>query len=373
MSQRDENPEGVHLPLDPLPGHSSRGRLERVLRRGEFAVTAELNPPDSADPQEVYDRVAPFDGWVDAVNAVDASGANCHMSSVGICALLTRMGYAPVLQVACRDRNRIAIQGDVLGAAAMGVANVLCLTGDGVQAGDQPGAMPVFDLDSISLLETIRTMRDEARFLSGRKITSPPRLFLGAAANPFAPPYEFRPLRLAKKVQAGAQFAQTQYCFDVPLFREFMARVRDLGLHERCFILAGVGPLASAKSARWIRANVPGIHIPDGVIARLEGAANQKLEGKRICIEVMQQVKEIEGVSGVHVMAYRQEELVAEIVHESGVLAGRRPWRREPQPDDRRVVERMHGLLGDPAKQEIAPTDAAAEAAHAREPREPVG
>ena len=155
MTQLDVNPRGVHLPLDPLPGHTSRGRLERVLRRGEFAVTAELNPPDSADPEDVYDRVAPFEGWVDAINAVDASGANCHMSSVGICALLTRMGYAPVLQVACRDRNRIAIQGDILGAAAMGVANVLCLTGDGVLAGDQPGSFPVFALDSISLLETV--------------------------------------------------------------------------------------------------------------------------------------------------------------------------------------------------------------------------
>jgi methylenetetrahydrofolate reductase (NADH) len=349
MSHLDVNPRGVHLPLDPLPGHTSRGRLERVLRRGEFAVTAELNPPDSADPEEVYDRVAPFEGWVDAINAVDASGANCHMSSVGICALLTRMGYAPVLQVACRDRNRIAIQGDILGAAAMGVANVLCLTGDGVQAGDQPGAFPVFDLDSISLLETARIMRDQGRFLSGRKITSPPHLFLGAAANPFAPPYEFRPLRLAKKVQAGAQFVQTQYCFDVPLFRTFMQRVGDLGLAEKCFILAGVGPLASARSARWVRANVPGIHIPDPVIARLEGAEDQKREGKRICIEIMQECREIPGVSGVHVMAYRQEELVAEIVHESGVLAGRQPWRREAAPSERRVAARLQSLLSEAA------------------------
>jgi 5,10-methylenetetrahydrofolate reductase len=298
---------------------------------------------------------------VDAINAVDASGANCHMSSVGICALLTRMGYAPVVQVACRDRNRIAIQGDILGAAAMGVANVLCLTGDGVQAGDQPGAMPVFDLDSISLLETARIMRDEARFHTGRRITSPPHNFLGAAANPFAPPYEFRPLRLAKKVQAGAQFVQTQYCFDVPLFRQFMSRVRDLGLHEECFILAGVGPLASAKSARWIRANVPGIHIPDAIIARLEGAENPKREGKRICIEIMQECREIAGVSGVHVMAYRQEELVAEIVHESGVLAGRRPWRREPSPDEPRVAARLQTLLAEaPTMAEPAKADAPA-------------
>ncbi len=362
MNQVDINPQDPGLPLDPLPGHSSRGRLERVLRRGEFAVTAELNPPDSADPQEVYNRAAPFEGWVDAINAVDASGANCHMSSVGICALLTRMGYAPVLQVACRDRNRIAIQGDILGAAAMGVANVLCLTGDGVQAGDQPGALPVFDLDCMSLLETVRTMRDESRFLSGRKISSPPHMFIGAAANPFAPPYEFRPLRLAKKIAAGAQFVQTQYCFDLPMFHAFMERVRDLGLHEKCFILAGVGPLASAKTARWIRANVPGIHIPDAVIARLEGAQNQKQEGKRICIEMMQQLREIPGVSGVHVMAYRQEELVADIVQESGVLAGRQPWRRELSPDDERVAERLRTMI------EEAPNDVRKAALQARTP-----
>lgn len=345
MSHRDQHPGGVHLPLDPLPGHSSRGRLERILRRGEFAVTAELNPPDSADPTEVYDRAAIFDGWVDGINAVDASGANCHMSSVGICALLTRMGYATILQIACRDRNRIAIQGDVLGAAAMGVANILCLTGDGVQAGDQPGAKPVFDLDCMSLLETIRTMRDEAKFLSGRKLTTPPEVFLGAAINPFAPPYDFRPLRLAKKIAAGAQFVQSQYCFDVPMFREYMKRIHDMGLTEKCFVLCGVGPLSSARTARWIRANVPGVHIPDSVISRLEGARDQKLEGKRLCIDIINEVKEIDGVSGVHVMAYRQEEFVAEIVHESGVLKGRKPWKREPKPDDAMIAERLEQVL----------------------------
>jgi 5,10-methylenetetrahydrofolate reductase len=287
------------------------------------------------------------------------------MSSVGICALLTRMGYAVVMQVACRDKNRIAIQGDVLGAAAMGVANILCLTGDGVQAGDQPGAMPVFDLDSISLLETVRVMRDERRFLSGRKITSPPHVFIGAAANPFAPPYEFRPLRLAKKIEAGAQFVQTQYCFDLEMFEEFMRRVRDLGLHEKCFILAGVGPLASARAAKWIRANVPGIHIPDRVIARLEGANDQKLEGKKICIEMIQACREIAGVSGVHVMAYRQEELVAEIVHESGVLRGRKPWRREPAPDDAAVAERLQTILSE--QEGVTPEAAAEAAAHQKE------
>ncbi len=224
-------------PLPLLPGHSSGGRLERVLRLGRFAVTAELNPPDSSDPRDVYERALVLSEVCDAINATDASGANCHMSSVGICSLLTRAGYAVIMQISCRDRNRIAIQGDVLGAAAMGVQNILCLTGDGVQAGDQPAAKPVFDFDSTSLLECIRTMRDKGHFLSGRKLTTPPRVFLGAAANPFAPPYEYRAVHIAKKIAAGAQFIQTQYCFDVPLLRKFMDKVREQGLHEKAFFL----------------------------------------------------------------------------------------------------------------------------------------
>ncbi|MFZ1681142.1 MAG: methylenetetrahydrofolate reductase [Rhizobiaceae bacterium] len=358
----DTNPVDPGLPLDPLPGHSSRGRLERILRRGEFAVTAELNPPDSANPEEVYERARIFDGWVDGINAVDASGANCHMSSVGICALLTRMGYAPIMQIACRDKNRIAIQGDVLGASAMGVQNILCLTGDGVQGGDQPGAKPVFDLDSMSLLETIRTMRDEAKFLSGRKLTTPPPVFLGAAINPFVPPFDFRPVHFAKKIRAGAQFVQSQYCYDVPLFREFMKRVRDMGLHEQCYIMVGVGPLASAKTARWMKNNVPGVHIPEEVIRRIEGAADQKAEGKRLCIDIINEVKDIAGVHGVHVMAYRQEEYVAEIVHESGILKGRRPWTREARSDENRMVERIGELHNRDA---VSPEAMAARAAKA--------
>ena len=310
-------------PLPPIAGHSSRGRLERLLREGKFAVTAELNPPDSADPQEVYDRALVLSEVCDAINATDASGANVHMSSVGICSLLTRAGYAVVMQISCRDRNRIAIQGDVLGAAAMGVANILCLTGDGVQAGDQPSAKPVFDLDSMSLLETIRGMRDKHVFLSGRKITKPPQVFLGAATNPFSPPFDYRPIHLAKKVAAGAQFIQTQYCYDMPMLERFMAKVRELGLQEKCFILVGVGPLASARAARWMRSNVPGIHVPDAVIERLEGAKDQKLEGKKICIELIQQIRDIKGVAGVHVMAYRQEELVSEIITASGIMKNR--------------------------------------------------
>jgi len=314
-------------PLPDLPGHVSGGRLERVLRSGRFAVTAELNPPDSADPREVYDRALVLSEVCDAINATDASGANVHMSSVGICALLTRAGYAVIMQISCRDRNRIAIQGDVLGAAAMGVQNILCLTGDGVQAGDQPAAKPVFDFDSTSLLSCIRTMRDQGQFLSGRKITVPPRVFLGAAANPFAPPFEFRPVHIAKKIAAGAQFLQTQYCYDVPLLRRFMARVREQGLHKKAFILVGVGPLASARTARWMKNNVPGVHIPESVIERIESARDQKAEGKRLCVDLIQEISEIEGVAGIHVMAYRQEEYVNEIIHASGVMHNRKPRR----------------------------------------------
>lgn len=302
---------------------SSGSRLERVLRSGRFAVTAELNPPDSADPQAVYDRALVLSTACDAINATDASSANCHMSSVGMCALLTRAGYEPVYQISCRDRNRIAIQGDLLGAAAMGVKNVLCITGDGVQAGDQPQAKPVFDLDSLTLLKTVRIMRDRGQFLSGRKLDLPPRLFVGAAENPFAPPYDFRPRRLAKKIEAGAEFIQTQFCFDVPRLREFVAGARDLGLDKSVFILVGVGPLKSVRAAEWMRTQVPGVAIPDSIVNRLRGARDEALEGKRVCIEIIQQLREIPGVSGVHVMAYRQEELVAEIIEEAGLLPRR--------------------------------------------------
>ncbi len=311
-------------PLDP--GFSSPGHFEDLLRAGKFAVTAELAPPDSANPEDVFARASVFDGHVDAINATDGSGANCHMSSVAVCSLLTRVGYSTIMQVSCRDRNRIAIQGDVLGGAAMGVANVLCLTGDGVQTGDHPQAKPVFDLDSTSLLSIVKTMRDRGHFQSGRKIVSPPHMFLGAAANPFAPPFDYRPIQLGKKIAAGAQFIQTQYCFDIQRLKNFMNVVRDNGLHENVFILIGVGPLASAKAAEWMRKNVPGVHIPDEIIKRLSQAQDMKREGRQICIEMIQQIREIDGIAGVHVMAYRQEQTVAEIIDRSGVLAGRTPW-----------------------------------------------
>ena len=297
-------------------------RLEEILRAGHFAVTAELNPPDSADPEDVYRAAGVLAEVCDGINAVDASGANCHISSVAMCALLTRVGYEPIYQVTCRDRNRIAIQGDMLGAAAMGVLNVLCLTGDDVTAGDQPEAKRVFDFDSIQLLRTARTMRDEAVFLSGRKITSPPCFFLGAAANPFVPPYDWRPQRLAKKIAAGAQFIQTQYCFDLDRLKEYMNQVRDLGLDKQAFILAGVGPLKSAGAAEFLRSKVPGVVIPDNIVDRLKKTPKEKQqeEGKKICVEIIEEVREIEGIAGIHIMAYRQEELVAEIVEQSGLL-----------------------------------------------------
>lgn len=304
----------------------SGSRLERVLRSGRFAVTAELNPPDSADPGAVYDAALVLAEVADAINATDASGANVHMSSVAICALLTRAGYEPVLQIACRDRNRIAIQGDLLGAAAMGVRNVLCLTGDDVTAGDQPQAKRAFDFDSIQLLRTARIMRDKGMFLSGRRLDVRPKLFLGAASNPFVQPYDWRPKRLAKKIEAGADFIQTQYCFDVPRFQKFMQQVRDMGLHKRVYILVGVGPLRSDRAAEFIRTKVPGVEIPDEIVERLRKTPTEKKqeEGKRICIEIIQQVREIEGVAGVHVMAYRQEELVADIIEEARLLPRRK-------------------------------------------------
>ena len=334
----DEPVPGYPLPI--LPGHTSPGRFERILRAGQFAVTTELAPPDSADPQEVYDRAKIFDGYVDAINATDGSGANCHMSSVAVCALLTRVGYAPVMQISCRDKNRIAIQGDILGGAAMGVCNMLCLTGDGVQAGDHPQALPVFDLDSMSLLETARTLRDGHHFLSGRKLTHAPRVLLGAAENPFAPPIQWRADRLAKKIAAGAQFIQTQYCYDVGLLKQFLQRAEDLGLLEKVFLLIGVGPLRSAKTAEWMRKNVPGLHIPDAVVKRLAGATDQAREGRDLCIELIQEIHGLRGVSGVHIMAYRQEESVPEIVQRSGVLGGRVPWfpGRDPQQNSHRIA-----------------------------------
>ena len=299
----------------PYPPNS----FEALLKAGGFAVTAELSPPDSSDPNDIVRRAELFDGLADAVNVPDGSGANCHMSSLASSVILTNLGLTPIMQFACRDRNRIALQGDILGAAALGIKNLLCLTGDGVAVGDQPGAKPVFDLDAVTLLRTASRMRDQGEFMSGRKLSLPPDLFLGAALNPFRPPTEARPFRWAKKIAAGAQFVQTQYCFDVERLREFMQESVALGLHKRCHILVGVGPLLSSRSAVWMRNNVPGIHVPDAIIQRLQDAKCESAEGKRICIEILQEIAEIEGISGVHVMVHKHEELLAEIIRDSGV------------------------------------------------------
>jgi len=312
------------LPLDEEEtfGRSSPyppNGFEELLSSGAFAVTAELSPPDSANPEDIASRARYFEGLVDAVNVPDGSGANSHMSSLASSLILRELGFTPVMQFACRDRNRIALQGDILGAAALGVKNLLCLTGDDVSAGDQAGARPVFDLDAISLLRTAKTMRDNAHFMSGRPIITPPDVFLGAALNPFIPPFDARPFRLAKKIAAGAQFAQTQFCYDIERLKSFMEETRRLGLHQRCHILVGVGPLISAKSANWIRSHVPGIHIPDALIKRLQDARNEAEEGKRICVELIEQIRPIAGVSGIHVMVHKHERLLAEIIRDSGL------------------------------------------------------
>jgi len=304
--------------------------FEALLRSGRFVVTVEIIPPDSANSKEVCsvaEKLAPVS---DALNVTDAAGANCHMSSFGASALFTQAGYEVIVQMTCRDRNRIAIQGDLLGASAIGIRNVLCLTGDDVVVGDQPEAKRVFDLDSIQMLRTAKTMRDEGVFLSGRKLLASPGLFLGAAANPFVEPFETRPFRLAKKIEAGADFIQTQYCFDIERLRTYMTHVRDLGLHKQCFILAGVGPIRSEKSAEFLRTKIPGVSIPDAIVERLHKTPRKKQgqEGKKICVEIIHQIKEINGIAGIHVMAFGQEDAVEEILEESGLLP--RPQKEDP-------------------------------------------
>lgn len=297
----------------------TNGRLENALRSGKFVVTAEVAPPDSAEPQDVLRAASVLGRHADALNVTDGSGAHCHISSMAACAILSQAGYEVIFQMSCRDRNRIALQADLLGASSLGLHNVLCLTGDDVTAGDHPQAKRVFDLDSTQLLQTARIMRDEGIFLSGRKLSAKPRFFLGGADNPFVEPFEFRPMRLAKKIEAGAEFFQSQYCFDVERLKRHMQVVRDLGLHEKAFIIIGLGPLRSEKTAEFLRMKVPGVSIPDVVVERIRKAQDQRAEGRRICLEIIQQVREIQGVAGIHMMAYRQEEAGAEILEEAGL------------------------------------------------------
>ncbi len=306
-----------HFSEDPVVN-----RFETLCReRSSFIVTVEISPPDSADPQALLRRAAVFSGLTDAINITDGAGANCHMSSAAASALLHSAGYTPISQVSCRDRNRIALQGDVLGAAALGIRNVLCLTGDDVSQGDHAGAKSVFDLDSVNLLHTLRGMRERGEYASGRKLEHAPRLFLGASANPFVPPFAERIGNLQRKVDAGAQFIQTQFCFDLNLLEHFMHEVRARELHKRAAIIVGVGILSTAKALRWMADHVPGVNVPSSVTERIAAATDQRLEGKRFCIEMIRSVRNIEGVAGVHLMGYKNEDVLAQIIVEAGLRA----------------------------------------------------
>lgn len=315
-----QNPVG-----ERIVAPSMQGNLERACHAGRLVVTVEVAPPDSADPQDLLHRAETFKGLVDAINITDGAGGNCHMSSVAASAVLAAHGFDPVYQIACRDRNRIAIQGDILGAAALGVKNILCLTGDDVSQGDHPQAKPVFDLDAVSLLHVVRGMCDRGEYASGRKLQTPPDLFIGATANPFVPPFNDRIANLEKKVDAGARFIQTQFCFDLPLFESFMAEIRQRDLHKRAHIIVGVGTLASARALAWMAANVPGVRIPQATIQRIEQASSQKQEAKQICIETIRSLAQIEGLAGVHVMGHRNEDVLAEIIIEAGLRQQSRP------------------------------------------------
>jgi methylenetetrahydrofolate reductase (NADPH) len=296
------------------------GQLEWRLRRGDFVVTCELGPPRGSDPRRISEKARLLRGWVDAANLTDGQGAVVRMSPLAASRLCLEAGLEPVMQLGCRDRNRIALQAEVLGASALGIPNLLCLTGDHQRFGDHPEAKGVFDLDSVQLLWLVRTLK-LGTLLNGRPLQGAPRLFVGCVENPVAEPVEYRAARLRKKAAAGAQFCQTQLVYDVAAFARFMADVRRLDLHRRIFILAGVGPIRSARALRFMREHVPGLVVPEAVARRIEGAApaRQAEEGIRLCVEIIEQVRAIEGVAGVHIMAPEWEEVVPEIVARAGL------------------------------------------------------
>jgi len=304
----------------PATTASPASRLESLLAEGVFVLTAETTPPVSASPEDVRTRVAPLAGVADAVNVTDGAGAKTHLSSLVAASLMVRDGIEPVLQFTMRDRNRLALQADLLGAAALDIANILCLSGDSVEAGDQPDAKPVHDIDSRGLLSTARAMRDEACLPSGRKISVPPYLFLGAADSPSDPGPDWSAAPLHAKIDAGAQFFQTQYCFEPDMVRRYMARLGDEGILDKAAFIIGIGPIRSAKSARWMNDNLWGVYIPDSVIARLEAASDQAEEGVLVCAELIDALQEIPGVSGAHVMGPNSEGASAEAIKRSGVL-----------------------------------------------------
>jgi methylenetetrahydrofolate reductase (NADH) len=298
----------------------SGSNLEKLLKRGEFVVTSELGPPRGASREAIEKKAEVLKGSADAFNITDCQTAMVRLSSIASGVILINMGMEPVIQMTCRDRNRIAIQSDILGAAALGMKNLLCLTGDHQCFGDHPDAKGVFDIDSIQLLDIVRQMRDEKRFQSGEELKVEPRLFLGAAANPFADPFKFRAIRLAKKIAAGTDFIQTQIIYNIKKFEEWMSIVRDMGLHKKVFILAGVTPIRSLGMAKYMKKNVPGMDVPDEIIKRLEGAEKKKAEGINICLDIIERLRKIEGVAGIHIMAIEWEEIVPEIVERAGLL-----------------------------------------------------
>lgn len=314
-------------------GYVAGSNLEKVLRAGHFAATGELGPPASANAEVIREKAEHLKGNVDSVNITDCQTAVVRMSSISVGVQLLQFGIEPNIQMTARDRNRIAIQSDLLGAAALGIKNLLCLTGDHQTFGNHAMAKNVFDMDSISMLQMVKAMRDDGVVQAGDKMDVPPRFFIGAAANPFADPFDFRPYRLAKKVRAGANFIQTQLVYNVPKLAEYMKRAGDLGILDDVFVLAGVGPIKSPGMARYMANNVPGLDVPDEIVQRMSGAAKGipqddkkarraawREEGIDICVEIIQQVREIPGVSGVHIMAIEWEEAVPTIVEKAGLL-----------------------------------------------------
>lgn len=303
------------------PSAGGEGRLRAAIRAGRFAVTAEIGPPRGADADAVRRKAAVLRGHVDAANITDNQGAHARLSSWAGSVLALECGVEPVMQMTTRDRNRIALQSDLMSAAALGVPNVLLLSGDHPTFGDHPDAMPVFDIDSVQLVWTARMMRDHGRLLSGQAVRPAPRWMIGAVENPFAPPVGFRAKRLGKKVAAGAEFAQTQYVFDLDGFSRWMDEVRDLGLDERCAILPGVGPIRSLRALEYLGGKVPGIHVPDDVVRRMRAVPGDRVaeEGMRLCVELVQALAEMRGVAGVHVMAFGNETAVPELVERAGL------------------------------------------------------
>jgi len=297
-------------------------KLQQVLTKGAFAVTGECGPPRGADPDVVNEKVKHLKGFVDAVNVTDNQTAIVRMSSIAASTHLLNKGLEPVMQMVTRDRNRIALQSDIMGAYSLGIRNILCLSGDHQTFGSQPDAMNVFDIDSMHLIRTVRDMRDEGKDMSGHELKSPPRMFIGAAANPFADPFEYRVIRLAKKIDAGVDFIQTQGIYNMDRFKEWMRMARDEGLTEKVYIMAGVTPLKSAGMTNYMATKVAGMDIPEPVLKRIAGVPKDKAakEGITMCIETIAELREIEGVHGVHIMAIEWEEKVGEIVKAAGLL-----------------------------------------------------